>query len=287
MNKNINILYHRDCADGFGAAWAAYQKLGYAGVSYHSCAYGEPPPEMEPGSTVYILDFSFPRSIMLKLIDGHELFLIDHHETAEEEIGDLPGCNFDTSHSGAVLAWRWFHEGSKTPEILLYVEDRDLWKWELPDSRYISAALESYPKDFGVWDQLDAGKSYPKDFGILGQLDARELTREGQAILRHNHLQVERIIQHSSWREIADWRVPVVNTLLLASEACEALLDKFPDAPFAAAYHDRGDQRKWSLRSYGEFDVSHVARSLGGGGHPHAAGFLTAGPDTTPSSRPR
>ena len=66
----------------------------------------------------------------------------------------------------------------------------------------------------------------------------------------------------------------MVNTPLLASEACEALLKRFPDAPFAAACHDRGDQRKWSLRSCGEFDVSEVARSLGGGGHPHAAGFL-------------
>ena len=271
MKTTVNVLYHRDCADGFGAAWAAYQRLGNAGVRYHSCAYGEPPPEMEPGSTVYILDFSFSRSIMLKLMDRHEIFLIDHHETAEEEIGDLPGCNFDRSHSGAVLAWLWFHEESKMPEILLYVEDRDLWKWELPDSRNVSAALESYPKDFGVWDQLDAGK----------------LAQEGEAILRNNRLQVERIVEHSSWREIAGWRVPVVNTLLLASEACEALLERFLDAPFAAAYHDRGDQRKWSLRSYGEFDVSHVARSLGGGGHPHAAGFLTAGLDTTPPSRPR
>ena len=258
MNADVNVLYHRDCADGFGAAWAAYQRLGYTGVRYHSCAYGEPPPEMEPGSTVYILDFSFPRNIMLELMERHEVVLIDHHETAEKNIGDLPGCHFDKSHSGAVLAWRRFHEESKIPEILLYVEDRDLWKWELPDSRDISAALESYPKDFGVWDQLHAG----------------ELAREGEAILRHNRLQVERIVQHSGWRAVGDWSVPVVNTPLLASEACEALLEKFPGAPFAAAYHDRGDRRKWSLRSGGEFDVSEVARSLGGGGHPHAAGFL-------------
>ena len=273
-NTNVNVLYHRDCADGFGAAWAAYRKLGYAGVRYHSCSYGEPPPEMKHGSVVYILDFSFPRNVMLELMERHEVVLLDHHETAEEEIGDLPGCHFDTSHSGAVLAWRWFHEESKIPEIpeiLLYVEDRDLWKWELPDSRDISAALESYPKDFRVWDQLDAGK----------------LAREGEAILRHNRLQVERIVRHSGWRTIGDWTVPVVNTPLLASEACEALLEKFPDAPFAAAYHDRGDQRKWSLRSGGEFDVSEVARSLGGGGHSHAAGFLTAGPDAAPPSRPR
>ena len=92
------------------------------------------------------------------------------------------------------------------------MEDRDLWKWELPNSPEVSAALESHPKDFSVWDQLDAG----------------ELAREGKTILRHNRLQVERIVQHSALQDIVGWRVPAVNTPLLASEACEALLEKFP-----------------------------------------------------------
>ncbi len=259
MSNTRYVIYHRDCADGFGAAWAAYQHLGHAGVSYHPCTYGSPPPEMETGSLVYIMDFSFPRSVMLELLERHEVVLLDHHETAEKDIGDLPGCRFDTSHSGAVLAWNWFNGNEQEPpEILRYVEDRDLWKWELPKSREVSAALDSHPKDFGTWERLDAG----------------ELAREGEAILRHDRVQVERIIQHSGWRKIGDWTVPAANTPLLMSEVCEALLEKFPDAPFAAAYNDMGDRRKWSLRSAGEFDVSVVAQALGGGGHPHAAGFV-------------
>ena len=138
------------------------------------------------------------------------------------------------------------------------MEDRDLWKWELPNSPEVSAALESHPKDFSVWDQLDA----------------RELAREGKTILRHNRLQVERIVQHSALQDIVGWRVPAVNTPLLASEACEALLENFPGAPFAAAYADQRNRRKWSLRSSGEFDVTEVAQLMGGGGHHHAAGFL-------------
>ena len=138
------------------------------------------------------------------------------------------------------------------------MEDRDLWKWELPNSPEVSAALESHPKDFSVSDQLDAG----------------ELAREGNTILRHNRLQVERIVQHSALQDIVGWRVPAVNTPLLASEACEALLEKFPGAPFAAAYADQRNRRKWSLRSSGEFDVTEVAQLMGGGGHHHAAGFL-------------
>ena len=37
MRNNIHVLYHRDCA------------------------YGEPPPEMEPDNRVYILDFDVSR----------------------------------------------------------------------------------------------------------------------------------------------------------------------------------------------------------------------------------
>jgi nanoRNase/pAp phosphatase (c-di-AMP/oligoRNAs hydrolase) len=40
-------------------------------------------------------------------------------------------------------------------------------------------------------------------------------------------------------------------------------------------YNDiRADLRKWSLRSRPGFDVAAVAKSLGGGGHAQAAGFV-------------
>ena len=61
MRNNIHVLYHRDCADGFGAAWAAHRELGREKVEYLPCTYGEPPPEMESGSRVYILDFDVSR----------------------------------------------------------------------------------------------------------------------------------------------------------------------------------------------------------------------------------
>ena len=56
MSK-IYTLYHNNCPDGFGSALAAYLKFGdkseYIGVKHQ-----QDPPEMEPGSEVYILDFS-------------------------------------------------------------------------------------------------------------------------------------------------------------------------------------------------------------------------------------
>ena len=78
--------------------------------------------------------------------------LIDHHKTAAEDLANVPGCHFDTTRSGAVLAWQHFHPGAPVPEILLYVEDRDLWLWQLAHSREINAALGELKKDFAAWD---------------------------------------------------------------------------------------------------------------------------------------
>ena len=64
----------------------------------------------------------------------------------------------------------------------------------------------------------------------------------------------------------------------------EAMLQRYPDAPFVGAYYEDADGvRRWSLRSRKSFDVSDVAKKLGGGGHPQASGFRE--PATTPLIR--
>ena len=277
-HSNIYVLYHAHYADGFGAAWATHKRLGdhHEGskVHYLPVSYGEPPPEMEPGSQVYIFDFSFPRETMMQLRRDHQeqVTIVDHHETAQADLeGIVPDCHFDISHSGAHLAWTWWFPGETPPLLIDYIEDRDLWKWQLPQSREVSAALGAHPKEFHIWDKLEVA----------------ELANEGAAILRNDRLQVQKITQFSYQQRIMDHMVPVVNTPVLMSEACEALLENNPQADFAGAYFDRREQsrtiRKWSLRSNTGFDVSQVAKALGGGGHVHAAGFTQTIPDGAPA----
>ena len=265
----VHVIYHANCADGSGAAWAAHRRLEQEQglqVAYHPAAYGDPPPETDPGAEVYILDFSYSLETMRELHRRHQgrVTLIDHHRTAQDELeGAVPNCRFDPEHSGACLAWKWWAgPGETIPELVRYIEDRDLWRWELRNSREVAAALDSYPKDFQVWDTL--------------AVDA--LALEGEAILRRERLMVEKLIDLAVWRTVGGLPVPAVNTPVLVSETCEALLEKFPDAPFAAAYSqlpgpDGEIRERWSLRSRPGFDVSRTARRLGGGGHPQAAGF--------------
>lgn len=267
----IHVIYHAGCADGFGAAWTAWRSLGDQDVHYHPASYGNTPVRMAPGSRVYILDFSYPRETMLDLAAQHEVTLLDHHETAMADIGDLPGCAFDTSTCGAVMAWRHFSEpGSEMPEILGYIEDRDLWRWELEDSREVSAALESMPRGFQEWEEKFGGTR------VYGKITIRMMAVQGEGILRGNQRLLDRIAANTVMRTVGGHTAPVVNTPVLVSEACERLLEMYPSAPFAAAWYETGEGRtRWSLRSRAPdgMDVSLVAKQLGGGGHPHAAGF--------------
>ena len=259
--QNATVIYHAECADGFGAAYAAWLKLGDA-ADYVPATYGQPPPELPPRRDLYILDFSYPLQTIRDLQVNHTLTLLDHHKTALH-LSDIPGCSIDVSASGAVLAWRHFHPGEPVPKLLEYVQDRDLWKWHLADSRAISAYIHSHGYDFNRWLSMETDV----------QTDQPRLVEIGEAILRVQAFQLDKLTLNAKAVDIGGHSVPSVYAPVLVSEIGERLLELHPGAPFAAIYYDRDDGRKWSLRSRSDFDVSVVAQTFGGGGHAQAAGF--------------
>lgn len=271
MSSIPMVLYHAGCADGFGAAWAAWKKLGNEAV-YIPVQYGQPyPPEIDSGvREVFIVDFSYPADVLERIASSVErLTILDHHQTAEQPLKDFQAVahtgyvdvRFDNTKSGAILAWEYFHLGEPLPYLLLLVQDRDLWKWELPMSREASAAIATYPFDFQKWDCL------------LWAATDGSLVREGSAVLRYQAEQVKRHTANATINSVAGYQVPTVNATTLMSEIGEALCGKFPEAPFAATWLEKDGKRIFSLRSRNGFDVGAVAKSQGGGGHQAAAGF--------------
>lgn len=264
------ILYHGHCPDGFGAAWAAWKALGDQ-ARYIPVQHDQPMPDLEPGSHVYIVDFSYPKHALLELAESmKQVVVLDHHKSAAAGLSGLPtlaavaqgdnnlGVKFDMDKSGAVLAWEFFHPDEPPPALLAYIQDKDLWRFALPDSRAVGAALSAYPLEFEIWESLEL----------------EQLKQEGQVLLRLLDRYVERLVQKAYWRKLGGYEVPVVNTPLLASNVGNQLCVRFPQAPFAACYSDTSArQRHWELRSKGDFDVSEVAVRFGGGGHRNAAGF--------------
>jgi oligoribonuclease NrnB/cAMP/cGMP phosphodiesterase (DHH superfamily) len=215
------------------------------------------------GKNVLIVDFSFCRQVLEEMnIKAKSLFVIDHHTTAQEELKGLGYCQFDKDRSGAVMTWNYLH--GKVPQLILFVEDRDLWKWSLDNSKEVSAALASYPMDFETWD------AFIEDDNCI-----KRLTMEGRAILRYQNLEVSRKI--SAWRrsprfiEIGGYKVPVMNCTSLISEICGELSWGHP---VAATYMDVNEKRIYSLRRReGDVDCGLVDSQYGGGGHTGAAGY--------------
>lgn len=260
------VLYHANCYDGFGAAWAAWRKLG-DDAEYIAVKYGAPPPpDIADGSTVYVVDFSYPRKTLLELKQRLEkLVILDHHKTAQEDLRDLDFAIFDMNKSGATITWEYFHPEEKVPELLLYIEDRDLWRFKLSCSKQVSTALRSWPMSFERWSGLAT---------IEGM---ENLMRDGIIVERFTDVMVEMMCGQAVLEERWGHKVAVVNATGFWSEIGEHLLERFPEAEFSASYFDRADgMRQWSLRSKDDFDVSAVARRMGGGGHKNAAGFQMA-----------
>lgn len=265
------VLYHGNCYDGFGAAYAAWKKFGDS-AKYIAVSYGAPPPFMPDASEIYILDFSYDERTILELSKGVKVVILDHHKSAMENLKGLlylQDCNqnknlcieFDMNKSGALMSWEYFHgDGFKeAPKLIQHISDRDLWKFEMSGSKEVHSALVSLPFDFEVWDKLKVD----------------DLIIEGAACLRFESSVVKKICDKSWVGRIDEFDVPMVNTAAHWSEVGHELLCMYPKAPFAASFTVMKNGVMWSLRGRGDFDVSEVAKKFGGGGHKIAAGFKT------------
>ena len=267
---NTLVLYHDNCPDGFTSAWAVWKALGDT-ADYRAVNYGQPPLlEEAKGRRVILVDFSYPRTVLDALAEvSDHVEIYDHHKTAQADLNDWVrgAVVFDMERSGAGIAWDVFHAAIPRPALVNYVEDRDLWRWALPDSREISELVFSIDRTFDAWsklsDDLERGRS--------------SLVEAGAVLLRAKRIRVKTICANVRWVTLGKLpqRIPVVNTAWDFSEIGEALAEQFSDAPCGGYYFDRSDKRQWGFRSRNGFDVSALCKEYGGGGHRAAAGFVS------------
>jgi len=254
------VIYHANCTDGFGAAYAAWKLLGDR-ATYFPAKYGEAPPDVKD-KCVVVLDFSYDNATTKRMIaDARSFLVIDHHKSAMVELHDVSCTHFDMNHSGAMLSWKFFHPGKDAPRMIKHIEDRDLWKWEIPYSKEFAAAFDMVPFDFEEFDK------YLDDSAVD---DAQE---RGAYILAYSKTVISKIAKNAHARKLHGKDVLVVNSPHWMSEIGNALSTR---CDFAVIwYYDHSTRQvKVSLRAHhDDADVSEVAKKYGGGGHRKAAGF--------------
>ena len=264
-NKKIIVLYHNKCSDGFGAAWSAWKKFGDK-ASYSGVNHGDPLPKIIKGKIVYLLDFSYPMDKTHKLVkNAKRVISIDHHISAEKSTKAAHEYSYALNHSGAALAWKYFHPNKKIPKLISYIEDIDLWKRILPKTMELNLALRIFPLDFKIWSKI----AYDWDQKKLRE----KYAMEGVAMLKYENDLVSRIIEDAEDVIINKQKASVVNApVRLASQIGDALV-KGRRHPIGIVWQKKNEKFLVSLRSRSSSDVSKIAVSYGGGGHRNAAAF--------------
>lgn len=269
MKKPV-ILYHENCPDGFGAAFAAWKKFGNK-AEYYQIPASQTEHQLDSlslkGREIYFLDtcVSFPMLLKLRMTN-ERVTVIDHHETNAPHVARASEHVFDTKHSGAVLAWRYFHPKKAVPLLFKYVEDSDFWKFTRPHASELTTYAYALPFDFKVWDTLT------RDFESARK--RQSFIEKGKAILGYQTGLIESILKKSTTVQFGKYRVLAVNSSAkpLSSALGHELVEKV--SPLGIVWYVKGGELNVSLRGNGTVDVSKLAKQFpGGGGHPNAAGF--------------
>ena len=260
--SSVNVvIYHANCNDGFGAAYSAWKLLGNR-AEYHAASHGSPPPDVT-GKRVVILDFSYDNATTKALIEqAEELWVIDHHKSNMVELHDISNTHFDMTKSGAMLAWEFFHPGKEAPKFIQYIQDRDLWQWELAYSKEFSAAFDMVPWNFDEYEKFEDDSVFD------------DAVKRGSYILAYSKTVIKKVCDKATKRKYKDHDVMVVNSSHWMSEIGATLAK---DCDFAMIWYYDHDALlyKCSLRAFHDtMDVSEIAKSFGGGGHRKAAGFV-------------
>lgn len=312
MEHPVTILYHGDCLDGFGAAYAAWRHYRSNAI-YRPMHHGEPwNMDDVAGHEVFILDFSFPPAVLEEMARvARSVTQIDHHASALNEwsaIAQSDGeayyyshpalplkIHFNLNKSGARLTWDYFHPETPAPLAIRHIEDQDMWRFALAGTRPFCRALRLMPFDLESWHALivdtdnESTERYV-DMVKSGTAIETFFQREieglaqgslcGPARLRGEPVDALQALRHGqAIVSSGDRSWLAVNGLavnanaLFASDLGNLLAEK--GASFGLIWQLSGDgEVKASLRSRGHSpDVSVIAARYGGGGHPNAAGF--------------
>jgi len=272
-DKQIAVLYHGGCPDGFGGAFAAWKKFGDA-AEYIPVQHGRPAPTHLEGKQLFFVDFCYPQEIMDALVPlAKSVTVLDHHLGNRDVVEKTPEHVFDEKRSGATIAWGYFHPDTVVPTLLQYVQDGDLYTHLLPDSRAMLAYMYAQPFHFETWDALatqledtaerakiiEKGKIYAEQFAIL----VEQITKKAVLVTFEGH---ETYL--------------VTAAAMFASDVGNRLAVLKPPMGMVASFH--GDVLNISLRSDPSIDVSAIARKYGGNGHPRSSAFRLKWGDPLP-----
>ena len=296
----FTIFAHSHCTDGLVAASIMKYSLQMKHniepevifVSYGKEQEAIDKANIDYETTIYCVDFSFNRELTLELCKKAKLvYVLDHHKTANENLHDLKthyNFNFiyDVEKSGASIVNDFCRthlsigENIKLTQqniinqIVAMVEDRDLWKFKLKDSKEFAEYVFAYVEPNDIKKMTEILFKYNFD-------NLKEICQMGETIMHYkNNLIKKKLDSYAPiYFHVDNKKLLIINETQpdLVSQLGNELCKKY-DVPICL-YKISGSESSselsvaLSFRSMDHLDpVDVVARLFNGGGHRNAAG---------------
>lgn len=300
MSNSTVVIYHDSCADGFCAAWLIHKYFceqwentdadygtkdaPYKNVEFIPWQYGNQfDVSRLKDKIVYIADFSFPIPVMEEILKTClYLYWFDHHETAYPVFKhfclvetDKLLSRFCLTKSGAMLVYEYLQNNCTSEyqsyrPLVEYVQDRDLWRFELPDSAAINNALMLEGYSFVAYSYFAANLHSDAAF--------RDYVTIGTTVDRVKQYQIKNALSNRRQIQIGEYKVEACNcpVSMLISELGNQLAKLSESGIGCVYFQTQNGDWIYSLRGIGKVKVNDLAKLYGGGGHPNAAGFRSS-----------
>jgi oligoribonuclease NrnB/cAMP/cGMP phosphodiesterase (DHH superfamily) len=230
-----------------------------------------------------MVDYSLDLKSMKKLKDlfNDDFIWIDHHESVYKEIEQNLNINGlrDVNHSAATLVFKYFN---KEPALVSkYVEDIDIWKFNLENTEEILSAISTILKstikgpiiDFNLIN-LDYVFLYLDDDYFLEQKDS--LIEKGKIINNHEKDDARIALADAGIYMFEGYKTIIINSSLKASIFSLIIFNsekyKTIEQILVWSKSYKTQEYKFSIRSR-EHDCNIIAKKYGGNGHKQASGF--------------
>ena len=149
--EKVVCIYHGNCTDGTTAAAVLLTKFPDCVLfpfehGYKPEDFQEVVDKVDKNTVVYIVDFSLKEEDLKTLLSiAKKVVIIDHHigvkgllEKLSKEYENLEYV-FDNHRSGASLTWIYFYGKENIPDLIKYVEDKDIWTWKYGEiTKYVN-----------------------------------------------------------------------------------------------------------------------------------------------------
>ncbi|XP_028805543.1 uncharacterized protein LOC114760456 [Neltuma alba] len=310
--KSSAVMYHYPCPDGAFAALAAHlyfkatslPALFFPNTVYRPLRAEDLP--LHEISDLYLLDFVGPSGFVQEVsAKVGTVIILDHHKTALEKLGSESSADknvikvIDRERSGATIAFDYFKKkllssvaDAKHQSVLKqfegvrqlydYIEDADLWRWKLQNSKAFNSGL----KDMNI--EFDA-RLNPSLFDQLLSLNVDSVISQGMASLSCKQKLMDDCLSQSYRIALgggaygsclavnADAALSELRSELghqLASKSQNLKLRAIGAVVYKVPEIGNHNMLKISLRSLGNEDTTPISQEFGGGGHGNASSFM-------------